>query len=165
MKIKGVPGMKDLSGLRKAYRASSLVGAAIIVSLFLYAVLVEVGRAWLKPFLGFARVENALVLRYGFYAAAIVIVIFSRILNSLILRKSSQDAPVAIVRKLSLAAIVSMALGEGPAIMGLALFLLGGFSRDFYMLLIVSFFLEFMYFPRLRYWQDYLENRPLSCRL
>jgi hypothetical protein len=151
--------------LRKAYRASSLVGAAIIVSLFLYAVLVEVGRAWLKPFLGFARVENALVLRYGFYAAAIVIVIFSRILNSLILRKSSQDAPVAIVRKLSLAAIVSMALGEGPAIMGLALFLLGGFSRDFYMLLIVSFFLEFMYFPRLRNWQDYLENRPLSCRL
>lgn len=157
--------MENLSGLRKAYRTSSLVGAAIIISLFLYAVLVEVGRAWLKPFLGFARVDNALVLRYAFYAAAIVIVILSRILNSLILRKSSQDAPEAIVRKLSLAAIVSMALGEGPAIMGLALFLLGGFSRDFYMLLIVSLVLEFMYFPRLRNWEGYLTDRPLSCRL
>jgi hypothetical protein len=157
--------MEDLSGLRKAYRTSSLVGAAIISSLFLYAILVEVGRAWLKPFLGFARVDNALVLRYAFYAAAIVIVILSRILNSLILRKSSKDAPEAIVRKLSLAAIVSMALGEGPAIMGLALFLLGAFSRDFYMLLIVSLFLEFMYFPRLRNWEDYLTDRPLSCRL
>ena len=157
--------MEDLSGLRKAYRTSSLVGAAVIASLFLYAVVVEVGRAWLKPFLGFARVENALVLRYAFYAAAIVIVISSRILNSLILRKSRQDDPKAIIRKLSLAAIVSMALGEGPAVMGLALFLLGGFSRDFYMLLIVSLFLEFMYFPRLRNWEDYLKDLPLSCRL
>ena len=157
--------MEDLSGLRKAYRTSSLVGAAVIASLFLYAVVVEVGRAWLKPFLGFARVENALVLRYAFYTAAIVIVISSRILNSLILRKSRQDDPKAIIRKLSLAAIVSMALGEGPAVMGLALFLLGGFSRDFYMLLIVSLFLEFMYFPRLRNWEDYLKDLPLSCRL
>jgi len=157
--------MEDLSGLRKAYRTSSLVGAAVIASLFLYAVVVEVGRAWLKPFLGFARVENALVLRYAFYAAAIVIVISSRILNSLILRKSRQADPKAVLRKLSLAAIVSMALGEGPAIMGLALFLLGGFSRDFYMLLIVSLFLEFMYFPRLRNWEDYLKDLPLSCRL
>jgi len=157
--------MEDLSGLRKAYRTSSLVGAAVIASLFLYAVVVEVGRAWLKPFLGFARVENALVLRYAFYAAAIVIVISSRILNSLILRKSRQDDPKAIIRKLSLAAIVSMALGEGPAVMGLALFLLGGFSRDFYMLLIVSLFLEFRYFPRLRNWENYLKDLPLSCRL
>jgi hypothetical protein len=157
--------MEILSGLRKAYRTSSLVGAAVIASLFLYAVVVEVGRAWLKPFLGFARVENALVLRYAFYAAAIVIVISSRILNSLILRKSRQDDPKAIIRKLSLAAIVSMALGEGPAVMGLALFLLGGFSRDFYMLLIVSLFLEFMYFPRLRNWENYLKDLPLSCRL
>jgi len=157
--------MEDLSGLRKAYRTSSLIGAAIIASLFLYAVVVEVGRAWLKPFLGFARVENALVLRYAFYAAAIVMVISSRILNSLILRKSSLADAKAVIRKLSLAAIVSMALGEGPAVMGLALFLLGGFSRDFYMLLIVSLFLEFMYFPRLRNWQDYLKGLPLSCRL
>jgi hypothetical protein len=157
--------MEDLSGLRKAYRTSSLVGAAVIASLFLYAVVVEVGRAWLKPFLGFARVENALVLRYAFYAAAIVIVISSRILNSLILRKSRQDDPKAIIRKLSLAAIVSMALGEGPAVIGLTLFLLGGFSRDFYMLLIVSLFLEFMYFPRLRNWENYLKDLPLSCRL
>jgi hypothetical protein len=157
--------MEDLSGLRKAYRTSSLVGAAVIASLFLYAVVVEVGRAWLKPFLGFARVENALVLRYAFYAAAIVIVISSRILNSLILRKSRQADPKAVIRKLSLAAIVSMTLGEGPAVMGLALFLLGGFSRDFYMLLIVSLFLEFMYFPRLRNWEDYLKDLPLSCRL
>jgi hypothetical protein len=157
--------MEDPSGLRKAYRTSRCVGTAIIVSLLLYAGLVEAGRIWLKPFLGFTRVENALVLRYTFYAAAIIIVILSRILNSLILRKSSQDAPEAIVRKLSLAAIVSMVLGEGPAIMGLALFLMGGFSRDFYILLIVSLFLEFMYFPRLRNWQDYLDNRPLSCRL
>ncbi len=157
--------MEDLSGLRKAYRTSSLVGAAVIASLFLYAVVVEVGRAWLKPFLGFARVENALVLRYAFYAAAIVIVISSRILNSLILRKSRQADPKAIIRKLSLAAIVSMALGEGPAVMGLALFLLGGFSGDFYMLLIVSLLLEFMYFPRLRNWEDYLKDLPVSCRL
>jgi hypothetical protein len=157
--------MEDLSGLRKAYRTSSLVGAAVIASLFLYAVVVEVGRAWLKPFLGFARVENALVLRYAFYAAAIVIVISSRILNSLILRKSRQADLKAVIRKLSLAAIVSMTLGEGPAVMGLALFLLGGFSRDFYMLLIVSLFLEFMYFPRLRNWEDYLKDLPLSCRL
>ena len=157
--------MEDLSGLRKAYRTSSLVGAAIIGSLFLYVGLVEVGRARLKPFLGLARIENPLVLRYAFYAAAIVIVVSSRILNSLILRKPRQADPEVVVRRLGLAALVSMALGEGPAVMGLALFLLGGFSLDFYMLLIVSLVLEFMYFPRLRNWEDYLKDRPLACRL
>jgi hypothetical protein len=157
--------MEDQSGLNKVFGTCRLVGLAVIISLFLYAVIVEVVRAWLKPFLGFARIENALVLRYAFYAAAIAIVIASRVLNSLILRRSGPDEPKTVVQQLNLAAIVSMTLSEGPALMGLILFFVGGFFRDFYMLLIVSLFLEFMYFPRLRGWQEVLKDRPLSCRL
>jgi hypothetical protein len=46
-----------------------------------------------------------------------------------------------------------LALAE-IAVLGFVLFLLTGLSRDFYPLLFVSLFLAFMYFPRLRVWQD-----------
>ncbi len=157
--------MDDFSDLRKAHKTSSLVGAAALGSLFLYAVCVEVVRALFKPFLGFARVEHALSLRYTFYAAAIILVILNRVSNSFLLRKSAKSDVKAAVQTLSRAALISMALSEAPAVLGLVLFLLGGFSTDFYMLLIVSLFLEFMYFPRLRSWEDFIKDRPLSCRL
>lgn len=157
--------MDDFSDLRKAHKTSSLVGAAALGSLFLYAVCVEVVRALFKPFLGFARVEHALSLRYPFYAAAIILVILNRGLNSFLLRKSAKGDIKAAVQTLSRAALISMALSEAPAVLGLVLFLLGGFSTDFYMLLIVSLFLEFMYFPRLRSWEAFIKDRPLSCRL
>jgi hypothetical protein len=59
-----------------------------------------------------------------------------------------------LVSRLSRASVVTSALAEIPAVLGLVLFLLTGLSRDFYPLLFVSLFLEFMYFPRLRVWQD-----------
>jgi hypothetical protein len=161
----GGPTLDDFSDLRKAHKTSSLVGAAALGSLFFYAVCVEAVRALFKPFLGFVRVEHTLSLRYTFYGAAIILVILNRVLNSFLLRKSAKGDIKAAVQTLSRAALISMALGEAPAVLGLVLFLLGGFSTDFFMLLIVSLFLEFIYFPQLRSWEDFIKDRPLSCRL
>ena len=157
------PGLDPLSELRKAYKGASLIGGAVIASLFVYGVCVEVIRALFKPFVGFGRVGNPLGLRYTFYAAAIVLVIVNRVLNSIILRNPGRDNLRTTVRKLTRAALVSMVLAESPAILGFVLFLVGGFSRDFYMLLMVSLFLEFMYFPRLRNWKNYVKDKPFRC--
>ncbi len=157
--------MEDPSILKDAYRTCRLVGVAVMASLLVYAVIVATGQVWHKPFLGPLRVAHSLILRYAFYGAAIAIVVVTRILNSLMMRTSVRDDQNALIRKLSRTAVVSMSLGEGPAVLGLALFLLGGFSRDFYMLLAVSLVLEFMYFPRLRNWQDFIRDRAMSCRL
>lgn len=155
--------MDPFPDLRKAYKTTSLVGGGVIATLFVYAVCVEVIRSLFQPFLGFGRIENPLVLRYAFYAAAIVVVVINRVLNSIILRKSAPDSVRGMVRKLSRGALVSMVMGECPALLGFVLFLIGGFSKDFYMLLTVSLFLEFMYFPRLGNWENFVKDRPRRC--
>ncbi|MCX6565278.1 MAG: hypothetical protein NTW38_02455, partial [Candidatus Aminicenantes bacterium] len=60
-------------------------------------------------------------------------------------------------------ALIDLVLAEIPAILGLVLFLIAGYNWDFYILLFVSLFLLFMYLPRLKNWEDILQNRPSSC--
>jgi len=61
--------------------------------------------------------------------------------------------------------VLTLCLAEIPALLGLILFLIAGYNRDFYILLFVSLFLLFMYLPRLKNWEDILEHRPPACPL
>ncbi|MCK7583580.1 MAG: hypothetical protein MZV65_54010 [Chromatiales bacterium] len=51
-----------------------------------------------------------------------------------------------------------LVLGEVPAIVGLALFLVSGQALDFYKLLFVSLFLTFLNFPRAGAWEEWLKG-------
>jgi len=145
--------------LRSAHRPASFVGIAIIVSLFLYLVVVEVLRATMSPFRGLISLPGIATLRYIFYGLAVVEVLVTRWLQGLLLRRAPGDDARATILKLARTSIVTLCLSEVPALLGLVLFLLGGLNKDFYALLAVSLVLAFMYFPRLRSWEDWVERK------
>jgi hypothetical protein len=141
--------------LGRMFRLALLVAAAVLAALPVYILVVEIlkrqgGR--LGPSLA-AGTVNA--LRYGMYGVAVVAVILLRVLRGMIIRKSPGDSPDRMARKLLLASILTSVLSEVPALLGMVLYLVAGFYRDFYILLIVSLFLMFMFFPRYRNWSEW----------
>jgi hypothetical protein len=145
--------MEPSTDLRRAFRATVLVSGAVIATLFVYAVVVEVIKSVLRPFTGVARPSDLQTLRYLAYGLAVLVVILIRVLSRALIKSGPGESEQIIVRKLSQAGLVVSFLAEVPAVLGLIFFLLTGISRDFYYLLFVSLFLEFMYFPRISTWE------------
>lgn len=140
--------------LRGHFRPAATVSAAVVASLVLYLVLVEVLRAVYKPFRGFASLGDVQTVRYAVFGAAIVVVILIRLLRPRLLRPvPGADERTALVR-LQRAAVLTMVLAEVPAILGLGHFLITGLNVDFYVLLVASLVLVFMYFPRKAAWEE-----------
>ena len=150
--------MEPLENIRRTYRAVLAVAIAILSTLIVFLVLGEVIRARFRPFTGFLAGGDPQTLRYIVYAAAVVVVILIRILRQALLRRTAGDSLVILVHRLSRASLVTLALGEVPALLGLMLFLMRGLNRDFYALLFVSLVLIFMYFPRLATWNEWLKG-------
>ncbi|MBN2408985.1 MAG: hypothetical protein JXE07_04540 [Candidatus Aminicenantes bacterium] len=148
----------DFHSLRKPFRTAFLVNASLIAGLFLYALIVELIKSQLKPFMGFLPEFHLQPLRYVFYAAAIAAVLVVRGVARSLTRPFSGEDMAGFGGRLSRGAIVTAALAELPAVFGLALFFLTGSSRDFYSLLLVSLILEFIYFPRFKVWQDLVKE-------
>ncbi len=144
--------------LRRTHRTSALIGFGIIAFLLVLLIAEEIIRARLKPFFGMAAIPEMSLLRYLFYGLAVLEVVIIRVLQSLLLKRSRGDTFKITLQKLFRASLVTVCLSEVPGVLGFLLFLLGGFNRDFYALLVVSLVLVFMYFPRQRSWQDWIER-------
>jgi hypothetical protein len=146
--------------MKRSYRAAVIVGVSITLMLVFYAGAVEVIRATQKPFQGFGALPASALLtfRYVIYGLGVVAIIAIRFLQQFLLKPAPMDDDKTTVGKLSRTAITTLALSEIPAVLGLFLFIASGLYRDFYILLFVSLFLLFMYFPRLRSWEDWLQK-------
>jgi hypothetical protein len=145
--------------IRSSLRTVSLVGVSTIVSLVVYLVIAEFIRARFRPFQGFAAVGNVQQLRFLFFGGAIVAVIAIRVIRQVLLRGRPPGGIQEELRRLQRAALVTIVLAEVPAVLGLILFLIAGRNIDFYLLLLVSIVLLFMYFPRQSAWEDWLQGR------
>ena len=142
--------------IRGHLRPVTFIAAGIIGSLVVYLGLVEVLRALNRPFRGFAVLANVQQLRYAVFGGAVAVIVIIRVLRPVLLRtRPGEDGRAALLR-LQRAAIVTLVLGEVPAILGLGLFLLTGYNIDFYVLLFASLLLVFMYFPRRAAWEEWL---------
>jgi hypothetical protein len=126
--------------LRSHLRIAASVGTAVVASLVLYLVLVEVLRAVYRPFRGFVATNDIQPIR---------------VLRPRLLRMEPQADSKAVLIRLQRTAILTMVLGEIPSILGLGLFLVTGSNVDFYVLLFASLLLVFMYFPRRTAWEEW----------
>lgn len=144
--------------LRVHLKSATLIATAIIASLVIYLGLVEVLRAVYRPFRGFVTLANIQPLRYAVFGAAAAVIVLIRILRPRLLRKAPREDAKTALHRLQRAAIVTMVLGEIPGILGLGLFLLGGYNIDFYVLVFASLLLVFMYFPRRIAWEEWLRD-------
>jgi hypothetical protein len=135
-----------------------MVGTAIIISLVIYLALVEVLRSVLKPFRGFAASAGSESLRlvcFGLAAAVVLLILILR--HSLFHIRSGDDVQAAFGR-LQRSTLLVLVLGEIPAVLGLALFLVAGDTVDFYALLFASLVLTFINYPRRAAWEDILKG-------
>jgi hypothetical protein len=142
------------SRIKAAHKAASLIGISIIVSLMVTLAASEAIRAWLRPFRGFVDLRDPQRVRYAFFAAAILAVVLVRVLRRSLPRRTGAPGAGPDLRRIQRSAILTVVLCEVPALLGLVLFLVGGFNIDFYLLLFVSLVLIFIYFPRLSHWRD-----------
>lgn len=142
----------------RALRPAVMVAAAAVASLAVYLALVEVLKATLKPFRGFAGIASPQPVRFAVFGAGAAVVLLILLLRpGLYRRRTGEDLPAALLR-LQKASVLLVVLGEVPAVLGLVLFLLGGFARDFYSLLFVSIVLAFVHFPRRGAWEEALKG-------
>ena len=150
--------MEPMEDLKKAYQTSLIINSGIIAGLVIYAVVVELLKSRYDPFEGFVDFAQIAFLRYLFYGLAIMQIFIIRVLRGALLRVSQSDDSKTLIVKLSRTSIATAALCELPAVFGIVLFLLGGHSRDFYLLLGLSFVLVFLYFPRYRNWEEWIKT-------
>jgi hypothetical protein len=151
--------MDDKMELNRVFRTTLMVSWALLASLFIYGLIVELIKSQLGPFSGFAPPSRPQSLRYIFYGAAVGAAVLVRFVNRTMFKPSPEEGPPHLIARLGRTTVLTAALGELPAVLGLGLFLLTGSSRDFYILGFVSLVLEFMYFPRLKVWQDTVRER------
>ncbi len=151
--------MVNRTDWRQAFRTAVLIHVAIVAAVLLYAVMLEVLKATLRPMPRLAGGMDVQVLRYLFYGLAVAAVIAVRLVNRSALKGRPGEPYPEFLQRLSRTAIIASILCEAPAGLGLVLVFLTGVLRDFYYLLFVSLFLAFMYFPRRRDWTEIIRER------
>jgi F0F1-type ATP synthase membrane subunit c/vacuolar-type H+-ATPase subunit K len=143
----------DDQQLKMRYLTVNFIGLALIGSVFIYAVAVEVLKRALAPFPGFAALTPAQVqmLKYFFVALAIADFFLIRFMQKILGSRS--------VQHLFGAAIGTFALSESVAVFGLVLFLLAGNAMDFYLFMFLSLFYFWFFFPKYQDWENQLGAR------
>ena len=141
---------RSLTTLKARYLAVNFIGLAMIAAVFVYAVVVELIKWQLAPFAGFANLEPRTVglLKYAFLALAAA--------QFGIIKAVQKILPTRSVDNLSQAAVITFALCEAVAVLGLGLFLLAGQPLDFYIFMVISLGFFTLFFPKYDQWEQRL---------
>ena len=134
--------------LKARYLAVNFIGLAMIASVFVYAGVVELIKWQLAPFAGFARLDprTAGLLKYVFLALAAAQYGIIKVVQKIMPAKSADNLPQA--------AIITFALCESVAVLGLVLFLLAGNAMDFYIFMVISLGFFYLFFPKYEQWEE-----------
>ncbi|MHB8843858.1 MAG: hypothetical protein ACYC7L_03840 [Nitrospirota bacterium] len=163
--------------LRAAYRTTVFIGLALMASLVIYLIIVQLFESGTVALQG----EPALsgnpfeFLKFAFIGVSVIIFFLIRSLNNQVLhsaggqgqapRRTAAPGAPAAYGKLSTAAIITFALCETPAIFGLVLYFLGRNATDFYLFLIISMFFFASHFPKFSQWEEwYRKQQPGTQR-
>lgn len=135
-------------------KTAALIHIAFMASLLVYGAVVWLVVPALDPVLP-ARDAGGVPnnLRYVFFGTAVLVVLALRNLPRLLGPKAGESAEVNSARRLK-ASILTSALCEVPAALGLALVLLTGSQRDFLYLTGLSLLFFLIYFPRESLYQE-----------
>ena len=153
----------DSVGVDAAYRNAAIICGVMAVSTVLYALVVAVISVFQAPFEGFAPGAQPSILRSALWTMALVEAGLIGFVRRALLARSRPAGSAAQARRLITTAVVTAALAEVPAILGLVLFMLWGLSGDFYALFALSLALGAIYFPRLDGWRELAAEPAAGC--
>ena len=157
--------------LNEAYRRTALIGGAMMTTLVMYAVVVLAIQSTRDPFAGFAPWEDDGSLRHLFLGLSVLQIVAIHIIRKRALPSAESlggatavepsDRSPLLARLVSIS-IVTFAIAESIAVLGLVLFLLNGDSTGFYMLLFLSFLGFVKFFPKYHQWEAWLQKQRMS---
>jgi hypothetical protein len=130
----------------------------MIAAVFVYAGVVELIKWRLAHFAGFAKLDPRTVglLKYGFLALAAAQYGAIRVVQKIV--------PANSVDHLPQAAVITFALCEAVALLGLVLFLLGGNAMDFYVFMVISLGFFYLFFPKYEQWENLIKSNIAGRR-
>ena len=139
---------RSLTTLKARYLAVNFIGLAMIAAVFVYAGVVELIKWQLAPFAGFAKLDPRTVglLTYGFLALAAAQFGIIKVVQKILPTRSADN--------LTQAAVITFALCEAVAVLGLVLFLLAGNPMDFYIFMLISLGFFYLFFPKYKQWEQ-----------
>ncbi len=135
-------------------RLAALIHVAFMVSLLVYIGVVAFGLDWMEVRPEVVPAGGAFnTLRYVFYGFSVILVLLLRRLPAWF-GPGAQASDSARAARMFQASVLTSALCEIPAILGLLLAVLTGQRQDFYYLIGLSFILFLLYFPRRSRWEE-----------
>jgi hypothetical protein len=143
--------------LKQRYLAMNFIGLALMGAIFVYAALVGVFTWWF-PEIAKARVDPQMggVIKTIFAVLALATFFIIKIVQKVIVARSLSLLPQA--------AIVSFALAESVAILGLVLFFLTGQGLDFFLFMFLSLFYFWFFFPKYQDWEEQINAAASSAK-
>ena len=151
--------MDTMQDLKKAYKTSVIFYIAFMLSLIIYLVVFAVLKTRITDFQGMMEKIDFPWLRYAFYALGLVQIFLIKFIRETATRSITMVDIPSLIHHLQRISMISAALCEVPVILGWVLFFLSGKSSDFYVLLVISFVLFVMYFPRYTNWEDWARSK------
>jgi hypothetical protein len=149
---------KSATPLKARYLVVNFMGLAMIASVFVYAGVVELIKWQWAPFAGFGKLPsaNTELLSYIFLAIAAGQFGAIKAVPRIVLARSVDNLPQA--------AVISLALCESVALLGLVLFLLTGRSGDFYIFMLISLGFFYWFYPRYDQWEKLVHEADRTVK-
>jgi hypothetical protein len=144
---------QSTTDLQSAYRMSVFITFSMMVSLVVYAAVVQIVRLGDRAPIASGALQ---VIRIVIFVSGLVVFVAARVARRAMLRKTAADGLEVLLGRLARASVVTSAFSEAPAVLGLALFFVGGVRTDFYAMALLSLVMFAMYFPRISVWKDWL---------
>ena len=145
--------------LKKRYLAVNFIGLAMIASVFAVTRWwwrwsnapwrpSRASPAWRRP--------RSRWLKYLFVALALGQFLLIRVVQKVLVSRGVQFLPQA--------AVITFALCEAVAVLGLVLFLLNGNPMDFYIFMFLSLFYFWFFFPKFPDWETQAEAQKSAAK-
>jgi hypothetical protein len=145
--------------LKSRYLAVNFIGLAMIAAVFVYAGVVEVIKRQWAPFGGLGPFPPATLnlIKYICLALAAAQYVVIKAVQKIVLAQSLDNLPQA--------AIITFGLCESVALLGLALFLLGGNPLDFYIFMLISLGFFYLFYPKYDHWEQLVRGAASSKKM
>jgi len=139
-----------MAQVKDTHRVATIIMYAMMASLVLYIVIVEVlNRTSAEP----ERLQQVDLIRYIFYAMAVAMIFMAQLIKALMLRGLHGAGIDVALARLQASNLIAALLAETPALLGLVMYIVWRQYTDFYILTFVSLYIMVRHFPRWAAWQ------------
>ena len=143
-----------LETIHAAFKQTRMITMSIAASLPVYVLIVEIlSRSAATP----VPMAASTMMRVSFYVLAGMFIFAATVIKGVLLRNVPPTPEMRLAR-LRAASIITAAFSEGPAVLGLVLFILTRSRMDFYVLLVVAAYMIVRHLPLVGAWEVYVRR-------